>query len=67
LNDDEDGRYNQEDGLARNQVDLTHYGQSLAQIEKFERVDVSDDDDDDENPDPNDEDRGKISGMDTLF
>lgn len=42
-------------------VDLTHYGQSLAQIEKFERVDLSDDDDEDDE-DPN-SDRGKINGL----
>lgn len=41
-------------------VDLTHYGQSLAQIEKFERVESSDDDEHDEDPNS---DRGKINGL----
>lgn len=36
---------------------MTHYGQSLSQIEKFEKVNLSDDDQDD----PNDTDKGKIS------
>jgi hypothetical protein len=60
LNDDDESRYNDQ-SIGRNQVDLTHYGQSLAQIERFERIEVSDDDDE-ENPDPEDTDRGKISG-----
>jgi hypothetical protein len=41
------------------QYELTHYGKSLSQIEKFERVEVSDDD---ENEDFNDPDKGKLSG-----
>lgn len=49
--DDED-----EDGsAANNQVDLTHFGQSLAQIEKFEKMYSSDETDEE---DPN---RGKIN------
>jgi hypothetical protein len=67
LNDDEGSRYDQDQGMGQSQVDLTHYGQSLAQIERFERVEVSDDDDDEDNQDPNDEDRGKISGKHTFF
>ena len=42
-------------------TELTHFGQSLANIEKFEKVQSSDDEDD-QNPDPNDKDRGKING-----
>ena len=42
-------------------TELTHFGQSLAQIEKFEKVQSSDQEDD-QNPDPNDKDRGKING-----
>lgn len=42
-----------------NKVELTHYGQSLSQIERFERVQLSDDDEDDEN----DPDKGKINGF----
>jgi hypothetical protein len=42
-------------------MELTHLGQSLSQIERFERPQISDDDDDDEN-DPLDTDKGKING-----
>ena len=57
-NDDEDDSHAQ--------TELTHFGQSLAQIEKFEKV-ASSDDDDDANPDPNDVDTGKINGLYLLF
>ncbi|RNA32622.1 nucleolar 14 [Brachionus plicatilis] len=40
-----------------NKVELTHYGQNLSQIERFERVQLSDDDEVDEN----DPDKGKIN------
>lgn len=42
-----------------NKVELTHYGQNLSQIERFERVQLSDDDEVDEN----DPDKGKINGF----
>ena len=60
--DDDDGDHFNDRGIPGNQVELTHFGQSLSQIEKFERVDLSDDDDED-NQDPNDVDKGKLSGM----
>ena len=43
--------------------ELTHGGQSLAQIENFERVELSDD----EKVDPDDPEKGKISGMNNLL
>lgn len=52
---------NDDDDDSHAQTELTHFGQSLAQIEKFEKVQSSDDDD--ENPDPNDVDKGKINGF----
>ena len=52
---------NDDDDHSHAQTELTHFGQSLAQIEKFEKVQSSDDDD--ENPDPNDVDKGKINGF----
>ena len=54
LNDDanDDNEFND------NGVELTHYGQSLAQIENFERVELSDEDE----ADPDDPEKGKISG-----
>jgi hypothetical protein len=58
LNDDDNDEGDQSNGV---HTELTHFGQSLAQIEKFEKVQSSDDEDD-ENPDPNDKDRGKING-----
>lgn len=57
LNDDENEKDSHSNGV---HTELTHFGQSLAQIEKFEKVQSSDDDDD-QNPDPNDKDRGKIN------
>lgn len=62
LNDDNDDL---DGGPSSNQVeDLTHFGQSLAQIEKFEKVDLSDDDDDENGDDKN---RGKIDGRSLIF
>lgn len=55
MNDDEEQFEEPE-----NKIDLTHFGQSLSQIEKFERDQLSDDDDEDEN-DPT-SDRGRING-----
>jgi len=52
LNDDEDASF-----TPTGFTELTHGGQSLAQIENFERVDLSDD----EKIDPDDPERGKIS------
>jgi hypothetical protein len=40
--------------------ELTHMGQSIAQMENFEKVQLSDDDDEDYD-DPNDKDKGRIS------
>lgn len=57
LNEDDGG--NEDDFGGGAKVDLTHYGQSLAQIEKFERVGSSDEEDMDDQ-DPN-SDRGKIN------
>ena len=48
-------------GNNKNNVDLTHYGQSIAQMEKFDRGDLSDDNEDDET----DLTRGKIGGITT--
>jgi hypothetical protein len=62
LNDND----NDDDDDSQVQTELTHFGQSLAQIEKFEKVQSSDDDDD-ENPDPNDVDKGKINGFLKFF
>ena len=56
MNDDDDQGF----GNEKPNTELTHLGQSLAQIENFERADFSDEDDD--NNDPNDTDKGKISG-----
>ena len=50
---------NDDDDDSHVQTELTHFGLSLAQIEKFEKVQSSDDEYD-ENPDPNDVDKGKI-------
>ncbi len=52
MNDDEETNFSPS-GF----TELTHGGQSLAQIENFERVDLSDD----EKIDPDDPERGKIS------
>lgn len=40
--------------LNDNEEELTHYGQSLSEIEKFDNPDISDEDD---------EDQGRIDGM----
>ena len=40
--------------LNDNEEELTHYGQSLSEIEKFDNPDISDDEDD--------EDKGRIDG-----
>lgn len=48
-------------GNSKTNVDLTHYGQSIAQMEKFDRGDLSDDNEDDET----DLTRGKIGGITT--
>ena len=52
MNDDDFDKQN-------NKIELTHYGQSLSQIERFEKVALSDDDEEDED----DPDRGKINGF----
>lgn len=63
LNDDDDGEGGRFNGAGGNgslvNYELTHMGQSIAQMEKFDRGNLSDDDEDDEN----DFDRGKIGGM----
>ena len=58
LNDDDDEADG--DQAAPPTDELTHFGQSLSQIENFER-DVTSDNDDFE--DPNDVDKGRINGI----
>ena len=58
LNDDDDD--DEDFGLGdEGDNELTHMGQSIAQIENFEKVQLSDDDENYD--DPNDKDKGRIS------
>jgi hypothetical protein len=59
LNDDEDG-FGLGDDDGGGDHELTHMGQSIAQMENFERGQLSDDDDENYD-DPNDKDKGRIS------
>jgi hypothetical protein len=51
------------DGDDDEEVELTHLGQSLAQIEKFEKIRMSDDEDDDDDPENPNGDKGRINGF----
>ena len=59
MNDDGDDELGQNGEGGGGSHELTHLGQSLSQIEKFENVRLDSDDDDDDDPNS---DRGRING-----